>query len=150
MPAPNSQNVKRRVEWIPIRDFECGTEARLVVRVSRADGKPPMYQLQAGRMVVDYNTDEPRLIPHIPIKVTRQNGKVTLLAYNSDILLNLIQDAERHIVNCAQEDEDERMQGLISKETADANRGKGKQPMGLKQLSKRDAANRTAASKENG
>lgn len=124
-------NSKKSFSWEHVRDFS-DHHTGVVVRVNATDQHRPRYSFEIGRQV----DDREYLARHFSVFVGGQ-GKVELTRPSLvETITRLVAEAEKFVLERCQEREDEIIEERMAKEKAQMERGKPKNPPGLKKLGK--------------
>jgi hypothetical protein len=126
---------KKKYTWTVLRDFTDGP-TNVTVRVQANDAYRPRYSVQVGRL--GDKGSGTFLAPHLPMYNEVQHARVTSVSDYAEVVSRLMIEARTYIQERMQIREDEIMAEKIAKE--DKRSFKQKPTMGLKNLSKQDAA----------
>lgn len=133
-------DVSKKVQWSKLADFN-DPESGMTVRVNVSDHKPrKRYSMQIGRLVVDTNTNQEKVIPFVSVFVGTQHAQVTEVRFSPEVLRDLTLQATNLIWAEAQAQEDRLISDKIEREGRNAFREPAK--TGLKTLAKQDKAKR--------
>lgn len=139
----NQENARKR-NWTIVKEFK-HDETGILVAVSKSDDKRPRYSMLVGRKLEKPEAGGRNMIaPHIPFFVNAHHGHVTETSNYVPIISKLVADASQWITGQAQVDVDAYMVAKIEREKKQGYQER-KAPMGLKALSKQDAARRALA-----
>jgi hypothetical protein len=133
MQMHNQDKREKKFSWSTLRDFTDAT-TEITVRVQANDAHRPRYSISIGKVKGDF------LAPHLPMYITVENGKINAISDYAEVVTRLLDEARLFITEKAQIREDEIMTERIAKE--ERNTHKQAATMGLKNLSKADAAKR--------
>lgn len=123
-----------KMEWVKDREF---TQGDVVVTVWKLPLRRPKFRFDISCKGRDDRVFRSFLV-HFSGK-----GKLQMHhGCNVAALQNLVTEAEGYIQGEAQVVEDERIDQMVAYEERDLNKGKPRQPPGLKKLAKQDAAMR--------
>ena len=126
------------LEWKLIKEFT-DSKTGFTIRVTRASPGRPLYSLELGRE--NPMADRDGLVRHVPMRYEVTNGVVTYVSLR-DVVSALLEQAEDFVRLDAQERVTKRMESREEELQRRDSREKGVKPLGLKELSKRDATKR--------
>ena len=145
----NDKNDSSASKWALVKNFETrlgsdptSTTLVLELKKHRTMQHPPVYSVTLGKRFKSNRGDGAEVfVPHLPVNIKRENGRVKVTLYTKE-LAELLAQAQEHLTNEEQIAYDLNIEDRQSRE-ASRDRVPAQRP-GLKELAKRDRQQKTS------